>query len=92
MTVGFTGMTANITLSPPWGLVTAAGIIVHAHGTQTGQDTTAYSVSFASLVPGSGSVTRPIAQSLFRPAARISSPFPRTCSSARAVTGEGSIR
>ena len=57
MTVGFAGMTATIGLPSPWGLVASSGIVVKAHGTQTALDTQTYTVSFASLVPGSGSVT-----------------------------------
>lgn len=57
MAVTFSGMTANVSLPSPWGLITSGGIRVHAHGTQTGQDTQAYTVNFTSLVPGTGTVT-----------------------------------
>lgn len=57
MVVTFSGMTANVSLPSPWGLITSGGIRVHAHGTQTGQDTQAYTVNFTSLIPGTGSLT-----------------------------------
>lgn len=57
MTVSFSGLVATVGLPQPWGLIASSGTVVRAHGTQTGTDTTSYSVSFASLVPGSGSLT-----------------------------------
>lgn len=57
MTVTFSGMVATVGLPRPWGLVSSSGVVVRAHGTQSGQDTTNYAVNFAGLVPASGSVT-----------------------------------
>ena len=57
MTVSFSGMAATVGLPAPWGVVSSGGVIVRAHGTQTGQDTQTYSVNFAPLVPVSGSLT-----------------------------------
>src|SRR5579859_1231886 len=51
MTVGFSTNSMTVGLPLPWGLVTSGGVIVHAHGTQTGTDTQSYSVNFASLIP-----------------------------------------
>lgn len=55
--ISFSGMVATINLPAPWGVVSSSGVVVRAHGTLTGQDTTSYTVNFASLVPGTGSVT-----------------------------------
>lgn len=57
MTVATSGMVMTVGLPSPWGIVTPAGIVVRAHGTQTGQDTTNYSANFAPLVPATGTVT-----------------------------------
>lgn len=58
MTLGFGGtMVATVGLPVPWGLITSGGIVVRAHGTLTGADTTSYTVNFAPLVPATGSVT-----------------------------------
>jgi hypothetical protein len=57
MTLSFAGMTATVGLPLPWSLVWSGGAVVNAHGSQTGIDTQSYSVSFASLVPASGSLT-----------------------------------
>jgi hypothetical protein len=54
MTVSFSGMVATVGLPPPWALVSSSGAVVHAHGTQTGQDTHTYTANFASLVPATG--------------------------------------
>jgi hypothetical protein len=54
---GFSGMVTTANLQLPWGLVTSGGVVVHAHGTQTGLDTQLYAVDFTSLVPGTGSIT-----------------------------------
>jgi hypothetical protein len=56
MTLTFAGMVASVGLASPWGLLTSSGIVVRAHGTQTGANTTSYSVNFAPVVPGSGAV------------------------------------
>ena len=57
MTLSFAGNVGTVGLPSPWGLVTSGGVVVHAHGTQTGQDTTNYSVDFSSLIPSSGALT-----------------------------------
>jgi hypothetical protein len=57
MTVSFASLVATVGLPLPWSLITSSGAIVRAHGTQTGVDTTSYSVNFAPLVPASGSRT-----------------------------------
>jgi hypothetical protein len=57
MTVSFSGMVATVGLPAPWGVVSSGGVIVRAHGTQTGMDTQTYSVNLAPLVPVSGSLT-----------------------------------
>jgi len=57
MTTVFSNMNVTVGLPSPWGLVTSGGIIVHAHGIQTGQDTTSYTVNFGGLIPGTGSAT-----------------------------------
>lgn len=75
MTVGFAGLTATIGLPSPWGLVTSGGVIVHAHGTQTGQDTTSYTVSFAPVVPATGSQTAYLVASVVQ---IQQNPFPLT--------------
>lgn len=54
MTLSFSGMVATVGLPAPWGLVTSGGTVVQAHGTQTGQNTTTYSVNFAGSVPATG--------------------------------------
>jgi hypothetical protein len=64
MVVTFSGMTANVSLPSPWGVVTSGGIRVHAHGTQTGQDTQAYTVNFTSLIPSTGSLTAYLAATI----------------------------
>ena len=51
MTLGFGGMIGTANLPAPWGVVSSSGIVVRAHGTQTGIDTTSYSVNFSPLVP-----------------------------------------
>ena len=73
MVTTFSGMTANVSLPLPWGVVTSGGLPVRAHGTQTGQDTQAYTVSFASLVPGTGTVTAYLAATI---STILQSPFP----------------
>jgi hypothetical protein len=50
MTVSFSGMVATIGLPSPWGLISSGGVIVRAHGTQTGMDTQTYSVNLAPAV------------------------------------------
>lgn len=57
MTVSFSGMTATVGLPSPWGLVSSGGVLVRAHGVQTGQETPTYSVNLTSLVPASGTRT-----------------------------------
>lgn len=57
MTLTFAGLVGSVGLPSPWGVVSSGGVVVRAHGTQTGQNITSYSTSFASLVPGSGTVT-----------------------------------
>ena len=57
MTVSFSGTVATVGLPAPWGVVSSGGVIVRAHGTQTGMDTQTYSVNLAPLVPVSGSLT-----------------------------------
>jgi hypothetical protein len=64
MTVALSGMVATIGLPQPWGLVNVSGVVVRAHGTLSGQDTQTYTANFASLVPGSGSVTAYLAATL----------------------------
>lgn len=75
MGLTFAGMVGSATLPSPWAIVTTGGISVHAHGTQTGQDTNAYSVNFASLVPGSGTVTAFLAATITQ---IQQNPFPLT--------------
>lgn len=57
----FASLTINVTANSPFGILfpTSSGFstLSQAHGTVTGRDTQAYSVSFSSLVPASGSVT-----------------------------------
>lgn len=48
------GLVINSTLPFPFGVCFGSGTIAHAHGTVTGLDTTAYSTSFAAVVPASG--------------------------------------
>jgi len=75
MTVAFSGLVGAIGLPPPWGLVASSGAVVRAHGTQTGTDTTSYSVDFTPLVPVSGSITAYLAATI----AQIQQdPFPIT--------------
>jgi hypothetical protein len=57
MTLSFSGMVASVGLPSPWGVVSSGGVLVRAHGTQTGQDTQAYTVDFTPLVPGLGYLT-----------------------------------
>ncbi len=56
MTLTFTGLIGSVSLASPWGLVTSAGVVVRAHGTQTGVNTTSYTVNFAPIVPGSAAI------------------------------------
>jgi hypothetical protein len=55
--VTFSGMVATVGLFKPWTLVSSGGVAVQAHGTQSNADTQEYTVNFAPLVPGAGSVT-----------------------------------
>lgn len=55
MTLSFSGMVGTVGLAAPWGVVSASGVIIRAHGNLTGQETTTYSVDFTSLVPSTGS-------------------------------------
>jgi hypothetical protein len=64
MTIAFSGTTATVGLPRPWGIISSGGVVVHAHGTQTGADTSSYSVNFASLVPASGAVTAYLAATI----------------------------
>ena len=64
MTVSFSGLVATVGLPKPWGIVASSGAVVQAHGALTGTDTTNYSVSFASLVPASGSLTAYLAATI----------------------------
>ena len=57
MTLTFSGMVATVGLPSPWGVFSSGGVVVRAHGVQTGQDTQSYTVSFSPLIPSSGSVT-----------------------------------
>src|SRR4051812_21362635 len=57
MGLTFSGMVGSVSLASPWGLVNASGVVVRAHGAQTGQDTTSYTVDFSTLVPATGTVT-----------------------------------
>jgi hypothetical protein len=75
MTVSFSGLVATVGLPQPWGLIASSGVVVRAHGTQTGTDTQNYSVNFASLVPASGTLTAYLAATV----AQIQqNPFPIT--------------
>jgi hypothetical protein len=56
MAVSFSGNTTTTVLSNPWCIVTSGGIIVHAHGTVTNQDTQTYTNNFTSLLPASGTL------------------------------------
>ena len=56
MTLAFSGMVATVGLPPPWGLVASGGVVVRAHGTQTGRDTQTYTVDFTPLAP-TGTIT-----------------------------------
>lgn len=49
------GLSINSTLPGPFGVCFASGTVAHAHGNTTGLDTTAYTTSFAGVVPASGS-------------------------------------
>ncbi len=68
-------MVASVGLASPWGVISVSGIVVRAHGNQTGQDTTSYSVDFTSLVPASGSLTAYLVASLMQ---IQQNPFPLT--------------
>ena len=57
MGVTFNNLVATVTLPSPWGVVTSGGVVVRAHGTQTGADTQSYSVNFSAARPASGSAT-----------------------------------
>lgn len=57
-TYGVTGLAVQANLPSPFALLFSAnGALAQAHGTQTGQDTQSYSVSFSGAVPASGSAT-----------------------------------
>lgn len=45
----------QIQMPDPFAVLFGSGLVVGAHGTVNGQDTTTYTVNMASLVPGSGS-------------------------------------
>lgn len=64
MGLTFSGMVGTATLPAPWGLVSSGGIVIRAHGTQTGANSTSYSANFAPFVPGSGSVTAYLAATI----------------------------
>lgn len=64
MTYAGSGLTANVTLPPPFGIVTSGGVVVRAHGVLTNADTQAYAVSFSGLVPGAGSITAYLAATI----------------------------
>ena len=46
-----TGVSGIVTLNAPWALMTPFGVIIQAHGTQTGSDTQAYPVNLHALLP-----------------------------------------
>lgn len=56
-TLAATGLSVGATLTAPFGVLFANGVISQAHGVLTNADTQSYVVNFAGLVPGSGSVT-----------------------------------
>ena len=64
MTVSFSGMVATIGLPSPWGLVSSGGVMVRAHGTQTGLDTHTYTVDLGPLVPVSSTLTAYVAATI----------------------------
>jgi hypothetical protein len=64
MSLGFGGLIASINLPSPWGIVSASGTVIRAHGTQTGAETSNYTVDFTPLVPGSVPVTAYLAASI----------------------------
>jgi hypothetical protein len=50
-------MVATVSLPAPFAVEFGSGVLAFAHGTQTNADTHTYTVNFAPLIPGSGSVT-----------------------------------
>lgn len=64
MGVTFNNLVATVTLPSPWGVVTSGGVVVRAHGTQTGVDTQSYSVNFSAARPASGSATAYLAATI----------------------------
>lgn len=64
MLLAFSGLAASATLARPFGVLFGNGTFADAHGTVTGSDTQVYPVSFASLVPASGSITAYMVASL----------------------------
>jgi hypothetical protein len=57
MSFSATGLAITANLPAPFGVLFGNGVLAQAHGTQTNQDTSSYSVNFSGLVPASGSVT-----------------------------------
>lgn len=52
-----TGLTVQSNLPSPFAVLFGTGLTSQAHGTLTGVDTSTYSTSFSSLLPGTGTVT-----------------------------------
>lgn len=57
MTTSSSGLVLTVNLPAPFGIINNAGAVAQAHGTVTNQDTSTYTVNFASFVPGTGSQT-----------------------------------